>query len=191
MHKPKGSISSLASGSPRKVIYSNPAAETLKLGTQYPSRIPPDTAIVIKSPVQPDVHMYETEYDDKNSCYNVTVFPRKVPDSREDVKYLDKWLTTQLTKATNNSNIPKDYENGVYVDPTVVVALNQIKVLDCGFSEMIRQVTIQCSERGELIHRMWHSSHDLFAVVYADMATHLRASQHAIHDRVSTKTAFV
>ena len=185
MHKPKGSISSLTSGSPRKVIYSNPASETLKPGTQYPSKIPLDTAIIVKSPIKPDNHLYETDYNDKDSCYNVTVFPRKIPDSREDVKYLDQWLSIQLSKATDNDKVPKDYENGVYVEHTVVVALNQIKVLDCGFSEMIRQVTIQCSERGELIHRMWHSSHDLFAVVYADMAMHLRSSQYTIHDRVS------
>lgn len=41
--------------------------------------------------------------------------------------------------------------------------------MDLGFSELVRQVSIQCNDRGELMNRMWNSSHELFQTLLIEM----------------------
>lgn len=170
--------------SPRKVIFANSSKKLQKNG--IPSKIPMDTKIVVDQLVKPD-NSYESEYSVVDNCWKTTVFPRKLPDSRDDVKYLETWLGIQLAKCSSSSKptLPSRYgDKQVSLERSVLVALNQMIALDLGFSEIIRQVTLNCSERGELIHRMWHSSYNLFSTVYTDMAIQLRAHQFKLLDKV-------
>ena len=124
--------------SPRKILYAN---STAKLKQQeFPSKIPTETKIVISSPVKPP-NLQDAVFDTAESCWKITVFPRKFPDSREDVKYLDEWLTTQLRNCLSMTTMPAIYDHGDdSVDTAAVTALNQIVILDLGFSEIVRQV---------------------------------------------------
>ena len=138
MSKPTASLSSLSIQSPRKILYAN---STFKLKQQeFPSRIPNDTKIVVSSPVKPP-NLQDAVFDVNESCWKITVFPRKFPDSREDVKYLDEWLTTQLKSCNSSMKLPDIYDHGDdAIDAAAITALNQIVVLDLGFSEIVRQV---------------------------------------------------
>jgi hypothetical protein len=130
----------VAAPSPRKVLIANPNKKMQK--DTFPSRIPMDTKIVIKEFVKPD-SSFESEYDDVEHCWKTTVFPRKTPDSRDDVKYLDKWLGMQLAKCASSPKLtlPAKYQGKqVQLERSVLVALNQMIALDLGFSEIIRQV---------------------------------------------------
>ena len=186
---PTSSVSSALSSmqSPRKVLYVNPSEKQKPKQSLMPSRIPPEASIILNIPTRPD-NSYESEFCEVDNCWKTIVFPRKFPDSRDDVKYLDKWLAAQLSKCAKAATLtlPGNYcgGSGEDMERSVVVALNQLTALDLGFSEMIRQVTLNCSERGELMHRMWYSSHDLFTKVYSDMAVELRALKYKLFEKV-------
>lgn len=41
--------------------------------------------------------------------------------------------------------------------------------MDLGFSEITRQVALECSQRSELMSRLWHSSHEIFEKLISEM----------------------
>lgn len=72
------------------------------------------------------------------------------PATRKDVSDLKDWLNTMLIKAMDSSSNPEslyDTANKIY------------KVC---FQEIIRQVKVQCKERGELIKLVWDTYQGLF-----------------------------
>lgn len=96
---------------------------------------------------------------------------------------MDQWLTSQLascTAAVENSNQTKEQlADTTAKGRAVEKAIKQIRVLDLGFSEVVRQVATHCTDRAELINRMWRSSFDLFTVVYDEMSSLLREANYA------------
>mgnify|MGYP003385202297 CR=1 FL=1 len=140
--RPIESPSSMATSvpSPRKIVIANPNKKLQK--DVIPSKIPWDTRLVIDQFVKPD-KSYESEYCDVDHCWKTTVFPRKTPESRDDVKYLDNWLGIQLSKCSSSADpsLPAKYEDkNVKLERSVLVSLNQLIALDMGFSEIVRQV---------------------------------------------------
>ena len=72
------------------------------------------------------------------------------PATRRDVQELASWLNSMLKKALDSSSEPValyDTANTIY------------KVCFC---EVIRQVKVQCKERGELIKKIWETYQILF-----------------------------
>lgn len=51
------------------------------------------------------------------------------------------------------------------------LAEEQLKIMDLGFSEIVRQVAVQCSQRAELMHRMWRASHELYDKLLVEMTS--------------------
>lgn len=62
------------------------------------------------------------------------------------------------------------------------VAEEQLKVMDLGFSEVVRQVAIQCSERAELMHRMWRASHELYDSLLSEMCSTIDGLRYSASD---------
>jgi hypothetical protein len=51
------------------------------------------------------------------------------------------------------------------------IAEEQLKIMDLGFSEIVRQVAVQCSQRAELMDRMWRASHELYDALLMEMSS--------------------
>ena len=73
------------------------------------------------------------------------------PATREDVEALGHWLDKMIGQLINEKNLGLDslFEN------------LQLVYLGC-FQELIRQISIDCFERGQLIQRIWNAYINLF-----------------------------
>ena len=72
------------------------------------------------------------------------------PATRKDVQDLASWLNSMLQKALMNNNNPEIlYETANTIYRTC-------------FEEIIRQVRVQCKERGDLIKKVWEAYQQLF-----------------------------
>ena len=65
------------------------------------------------------------------------------PAGRKDAQALLKWLDSMLGQVANNST---DIES---------ILQSALSIYEVCFHEVVRQVSIQCKERGELISRVW------------------------------------
>jgi hypothetical protein len=72
------------------------------------------------------------------------------PATRKDVEELKGWLNTMLLKAMDFSNSPES----LYETTNLIYKV-------C-FQEIIRQVKVQCRERGDLIKLIWETYQQLF-----------------------------
>lgn len=124
--------------SPRKsIVYADPTHK--KFLVTIPSKIPDDMRVISTSPIKPD-RTYESEFDATKKQWNIVMFPRKYPDSREDVIFLENWLTARLADAANfqHSSVSKEVNEG---EESIVKSIKQIDILNFGFSEVIRQAS--------------------------------------------------
>jgi len=73
------------------------------------------------------------------------------PATRDDVESLGKWLDSMISALANEKNLSLQglFEN------------LQLVYLGC-FQELIRQVSIECFERGQLIQKIWNAYINLF-----------------------------
>lgn len=62
------------------------------------------------------------------------------------------------------------------------IAEEQLKVMDLGFSELVRQVAIQCSDRAELLLRMWRASHELYDTLLLEMSSTIDGLRYSAAD---------
>lgn len=74
-----------------------------------------------------------------------------LPATRDDVESLGKWLDSMISALANEKTLSLQ----------VLFENLQLVYLGC-FQELIRQVSIECYERGQLIHRIWNAYINLF-----------------------------
>ena len=74
-----------------------------------------------------------------------------LPATRDDVEALGKWLDSMISALANEKTLSLQ----------VLFENLQLVYLGC-FQELIRQVSIECFERGQLIHRIWNAYINLF-----------------------------
>eukprot|EP00002_Diphylleia_rotans_P005110 TRINITY_DN1414_c0_g3_i1.p1 TRINITY_DN1414_c0_g3~~TRINITY_DN1414_c0_g3_i1.p1 ORF type:complete len:1233 (-),score=253.28 TRINITY_DN1414_c0_g3_i1:890-4588(-) len=71
----------------------------------------------------------------------VQVFPSRKPSGRGDAIYLRDWLERKLQKLISSTDGKYELE----LDQVLLIGLN----------EVVRQVSVQCDERGQVLKRMW------------------------------------
>jgi hypothetical protein len=96
----------------------------------------------------PDEDGYE---DGETKMWNNVIFPKRYPDSREDISILKSWLMKHLGSEAELRNSIKSDE----VHQTVNIARKQLHVLDLAQSELVRQLSLTCVERGQLLSEIW------------------------------------
>ena len=156
------------------------------LGLSLARRIPTNMRIIENTPIMPVDKNLEKWFNKETNDWSVVVFPKRYPISREDVKILDNWVTARLSSI---ASIKDSISRRERPEVTYQIAQQQLYVIDLGFSEIIRlftneflsvmfsiifigllrQVSLQSMERGELIHRMWRSSQELFETLITDL----------------------
>jgi len=115
-----------------------------------PPKIPPNLKIIHKVPIRPLDENLEAWFDEEAKEWSVVKFPKRFPDSKEDVQLLDEWMTTRLSKV---ASVKKSLQNQEQPEITAHIAQQQLKIMDLGFSELIRQISLQSMDRGELLNR--------------------------------------
>eukprot|EP01105_Mastigella_eilhardi_P022176 TRINITY_DN5447_c0_g1_i1.p1 TRINITY_DN5447_c0_g1~~TRINITY_DN5447_c0_g1_i1.p1 ORF type:complete len:820 (-),score=235.45 TRINITY_DN5447_c0_g1_i1:84-2522(-) len=93
---------------------------------------------------------FRIEFDDKDKVWKKTVFPSLKPASRREVLLLDEWLTETLEENQKKNLGPID----------MVKEAQQLYSI-C-IHEVIRQVYVQCMERGQLLEKIWKRYLQLF-----------------------------
>eukprot|EP00771_Trimastix_marina_P003993 gnl/Trimastix_PCT/718.p1 GENE.gnl/Trimastix_PCT/718~~gnl/Trimastix_PCT/718.p1 ORF type:complete len:534 (+),score=163.38 gnl/Trimastix_PCT/718:51-1652(+) len=118
-----------------------------------PSIIPRAYHIVEKSPLIPkNDGRYTTEFHEDDHMWHTTIFPAQVPSSRQDVVLLEKWL----------DDISRDLESRAESTEPLVLLADTQKVFGMCFHEIVRQVSVHCTERGRLMVKLWRKYVGLF-----------------------------
>mmetsp|Transcript_2683 Transcript_2683/g.4032 ORF Transcript_2683/g.4032 Transcript_2683/m.4032 type:complete len:1083 (-) Transcript_2683:88-3336(-) len=170
MSRPKDKHPS-SSQSPRRLFFqSSSISATEKLrklqSAHIPTRIDKNNSISECSP-RP-LRNTASVFDEDTHTWKSMVLPRHHPDRREDVKYLDAWITDRLASVATSC---PSHEESSWVSENAKIAEEQLKIMDVGFSELIRQVAIQCTDRAELMDRLWRSSHELYNTLLLEMSS--------------------
>jgi len=109
-------------------------------------------------------------FDHEANAWTATNLPRTIPDKREDVAYLEEWLTERLSNLASSHPTLRD-PSKKFSSAAAEVSQQQLAVLNKGFFEVVRQVGINCADRAELMMRMWRASHELFENVIRDLTS--------------------
>jgi hypothetical protein len=62
-------------------------------------------------------------------------------------------------------------EDVAWSESSAKLAQEQLKILDLGFSELCRQVALECSQRSELMNRLWQASHEIYEKLLLEMTS--------------------
>lgn len=75
-------------------------------------------------------------------------FAEHAPSNRQQVQLLERWMTIKLKEAA--------YESPTAIEPNSKPAVidSQMKTLCLGMMELIRQVRVHCSDRGDLLEKV-------------------------------------
>jgi hypothetical protein len=127
---------------------------------------------------------FKSEFDGQTKTWKSITLPRHNPDRRDDVLQLDKWITDRYLSAFTTIHIQyilsrlaaatlsgrEQSQNDTAITPASI-AQTQLKILDLGFSEIVRQSALQCVERAELMDRLWRACHELYESLVVDMSS--------------------
>jgi len=112
----------------------------------------PDTKQVQRFPPTGDAaKLAGWKYNTRKRMWTRREFPSLKPTSRREVVLLREWLDTML------ENLDIDASTSV-----MDIVQQAQAVHSACFHELVRQVTVQCAERGELMVRVWRTYLDLF-----------------------------
>eukprot|EP00753_Platysulcus_tardus_P020701 PLAT8346.1.p1 GENE.PLAT8346.1~~PLAT8346.1.p1 ORF type:complete len:966 (+),score=525.09 PLAT8346.1:64-2898(+) len=129
-----------------------------------PSTVPAFLRIIERSPLPPkQAGAYETWYDEREAMWHTVVFPALKPASRQDVALLERWLGEQMGKIT------EQFGERITSDNMADVVQAAVPVLSMSLNELVRQVALHCSERGQLLDKTWKSFTQLFDAVLVEM----------------------
>eukprot|EP00002_Diphylleia_rotans_P032820 TRINITY_DN6924_c0_g1_i1.p1 TRINITY_DN6924_c0_g1~~TRINITY_DN6924_c0_g1_i1.p1 ORF type:complete len:1556 (+),score=266.96 TRINITY_DN6924_c0_g1_i1:59-4726(+) len=118
--------------------------ETSPRSSVLPTKIPKPFQIYEKSPLPPTDPNLNYEYEAVAKLWKITIFPSNAPTTRQDVLMLEKWMDAMLERVIIKSD-----------DITVVARETHLLYTIC-LHEIVRQVSIHCIERGQLIGKIWN-----------------------------------
>ncbi|GMI16672.1 hypothetical protein TrLO_g10838 [Triparma laevis f. longispina] len=100
-------------------------------------------------------------FDEKEQMWVSVIFPSMKPTGRHDVELLDQWLNRALAE--------KALGEGMSSEEQSVMVKEQLNVLMIGFREVVRQVSVQCTDRGMLLDKIWKAMSGLLDFVVKEM----------------------
>ena len=130
-------------------------------GSVPASVIPDAFQIIMESPLpMREPHFYtlfgEEEdnwrYNERTRHFESVLFPSKVPAGRRDVLLLHAWVNDMIGRLKQTSASLKEEE--MLKDAQLLFSV--------AFHEIIRQVSVNCLERGYLMGKIWWSEMELF-----------------------------
>eukprot|EP00753_Platysulcus_tardus_P015980 PLAT5360.1.p1 GENE.PLAT5360.1~~PLAT5360.1.p1 ORF type:complete len:1329 (+),score=498.64 PLAT5360.1:509-3988(+) len=111
--------------------------------------IPEEQHVLLKTAMPPTDGHPEWKWSDEHRLWMRREFPSLRPTGRRDVVLLGRWLLEQLGEAEKME------------DPAQALLRAQQIYSTC-FHELVRQVSLQCVERGQLLARVWKTFVALF-----------------------------
>lgn len=76
----------------------------------------------------------------------------QTPATRQDVMVLSTWMNSKIQQIAENGSL-KEEEKNLQYDRLYNICIN----------EVFRQISLECAERGELIHRIWSCYFQIFS----------------------------
>ena len=92
------------------------------------------------------------QYNERTRHFVAVLFPSKVPAGRRDVLLLHAWVNDMISRLKQTSSTLREEE--MLKDAQLLFSV--------AFHEIIRQVSVQCMERGHLMGKIWWSEMELF-----------------------------
>ena len=114
----------------------------------------------------------------ETNIWNTVILPKKYPDSRDDVFILDNWIDNYL----QNPRLLRAAVKGSDVESASQIARQQLLVLDLGQSEVVRQVSMHCYERGQLMNKLWSNNKELYETVIKEQQEVIQALHRRVMD---------
>jgi hypothetical protein len=165
------------------------------------SSIPPSLQVVRESAVRPPRLGASAEggnehWDEVSKTWKTLIFPVAKPVGRNDVHLLDEWLKSTLLSQE------KAYKQHVQAaidsaEPLsnarkVMILVNQtIPVLTAAMNEVIRQVSVQCVERGQILDNVWSSFMEIFDKVLGETTSTMSVYQQKMDQLQADNTSYV
>ncbi|MCO5551623.1 hypothetical protein L7F22_005128 [Adiantum nelumboides] len=112
-----------------------------------PSFIPVDDYIVEHRVVQPEPYgkvEHKSRFNPLDKRWYTVLFPALQPGKREDVQLLGEWLQHSMHRNCHENS------DGQFEDAEAAFVLHSI-----AFLEIVRQIDLQCEERGNLLLHVW------------------------------------
>ncbi|KAH7288034.1 hypothetical protein KP509_31G008600 [Ceratopteris richardii] len=134
-----------------------------------PSFIPVDDYIVEQCVVQPELHgkvEHKSRFSPLDKRWYMVLFPALQPGKREDVQLLAEWLQHSMQRNCHENS------DGQFEDPETAFILHSI-----AFLEIVRQVDLQCEERGNLLLHVWRQILRVFNQVMAAVEPYIDAKE--------------
>jgi flagellar biosynthesis chaperone FliJ len=123
--------------------------------------------------------------------YHTVVFPPLKPASRKDVVVLGEWLENQMggilareISLKNAGKRAKDAPGELQrVENDQAECLNdKLQIFTLCLNEIVRQVTLHCAERGDLLGKVWGNFTAVFDHLLQDMQTTITEHDHTIEE---------
>jgi hypothetical protein len=121
--------------------------------------------------------------------YHTVLFPPLKPASRKDVVILGEWLETQMASILarevslkNAGKRAKNDSDGLQrVENEQAECLNdKLQIFSLCLNEIVRQVSLHCAERGELLRKIWGSFTAVFDHLLQDMQSTITEHEETI-----------
>eukprot|EP00002_Diphylleia_rotans_P034633 TRINITY_DN7469_c0_g1_i1.p1 TRINITY_DN7469_c0_g1~~TRINITY_DN7469_c0_g1_i1.p1 ORF type:complete len:1543 (+),score=349.36 TRINITY_DN7469_c0_g1_i1:110-4738(+) len=109
-----------------------------------PTKIPKPFQVFEASPLAPTDPNLHAEYEAIEKLWKVRLFPAANPTSRQDVVMLERWMDCMVERVITKG-----------ADINLVARETHLLYTIC-LNEIVRQVSVQCVERGQLIGKIWN-----------------------------------
>lgn len=175
-----GRVSGRIPGSGYETAGSMVSSMTHPSGCSYiPSQIPDEMRIVKQV-----MHREKGEngfLNPETNMWNTIVFPRRFPDAREDVHILEGWMRQHI----DDPSAFRASVSSPRCESASLLAGHQLHILELSHSELVRQVSIQCAERGRLMAEVWAMNTDLHNTVIKEQQSVMQDLHRRVLDAVA------
>lgn len=136
--------------------------EVMEVRSQIPDTLVPAEYHIVKNPGVLGLEFQEDKYTTyvKGHEEHLTVFPSMKPSGRQEVLKLKHAMDSMLTRAGVDDDV-KELAGPTQIHNLLELVKKEQNIYNVAFNEIIRQVTIECTERGELLANLRKRYSDL------------------------------
>eukprot|EP00794_Sanderia_malayensis_P016078 gene16078-17701_t len=124
-----------------------------KDGSLVPDTLIPSEFHIVKNPGVIGMEIHDGKYTTvaDNHEKHLTLFPSLKPSGRQEAKLLKKTMEDLLSRIAVTEDTGKDADQPTQIHSLLELVRQEQNIYNIVFNEVIRQVSIECVERGELL----------------------------------------
>ncbi|CAG5119634.1 unnamed protein product [Candidula unifasciata] len=128
-----------------------------------PDSIIPEEYHIVKNKGVVGIHYLEDKYSTQPVDHekHFVLFPSMNPTSRFEVIKLRNAFESMMDRAGVNDLGKDDLSGPTQMHNLLNLIKKEQNIYNVVFNELIRQITVECAERGELLHLVWAKYHQL------------------------------